>query len=136
MPEAGYDCLMSFSMDPETAADTILIEGLELPVQIGVPDEERAGWQTLRADLELELQGRVESFGDEIGATVDYDAVAREVRQLAAEHPRKLIETLAGEIARALLRNAQIRTVRVTLRKRVLPGVDYVAVRIVRGQLG
>jgi dihydroneopterin aldolase len=113
-------------------ADAILIQGLELPVQIGVPDEERAGWQTLRADLELQLRGRVEEFGDEIDATVDYDAVARQVRALAAERPRRLIETLAGEIVAALLARWNLAAVTVTLRKRILPGVDHVAVRITR----
>jgi len=113
-------------------ADAILIQGLELPVQIGVPDEERAGWQTLRADLELQLRGRVEDFADEIEATVDYDAVARQVRAMAAERPRKLIETLAGEIAAALLERHELASVTVTLRKRILPGVDHVGVRISR----
>jgi 7,8-dihydroneopterin aldolase/epimerase/oxygenase len=113
-------------------ADAILIQGLELPVQIGVPDEERAGWQTLRADLELQLRGRVEEFGDEIEATVDYDAVARQVRALAAERPRRLIETLAGEIVAALLARWNLTAVTLTLRKRILPGVDHVAVRITR----
>lgn len=114
------------------AADVILIEGLELPVRIGVPDEERAGWQTLRADLELRLRGRVEEFCDEIDATVNYDAVARQVRALAAERPRKLIETLAGEIVAALLERPALAGVTLTLRKRILPGVDHVAVRISR----
>lgn len=123
---------MSSFTGAETAADRILINGLELPVQIGVPDEERAGWQTLRADLELELVGRVEDFGDELSATVDYDAVAREVRLLAAERPRRLIESLAGEIAQAVLARPLVCGVLVTIRKRVLPGVDDVAVRIHR----
>jgi dihydroneopterin aldolase len=123
---------MSSFTGAETAADRILINGLELPVQIGVPDEERAGWQTLRADLELELVGRVEDFGDDLSATVDYDAVAREIRQLAAERPRRLIESLAGEIAQAVLMRPLVCGVTVTIRKRILPGVDDVAVRIHR----
>lgn len=123
---------MSSFTGAETAADRILINGLELPVQIGVPDEERAGWQTLRADLELELVGRVEDFGDDLSATVDYDAVAREVRLLAAERPRRLIESLAVEIAQAVLERSLVCGVLVTIRKRILPGVDDVAVRIYR----
>ncbi len=123
---------MSSFTGAETAADRILIHGLELPVQIGVPDEERAGWQTLRADLELELVGRVEDFGDDLSETVDYDAVAREVRLLAAERPRRLIESLAGEIAQAVLVRPLVCGVLVTIRKRILPGVDDVAVRIYR----
>ncbi|MDH4477332.1 MAG: dihydroneopterin aldolase [Verrucomicrobiaceae bacterium] len=125
---------MSSFKGAETVADRILINGLELPVQIGVPDEERAGWQTLRADLELELVGRVEDFGDDLSATVDYDAVAREIRQLAAERPRRLIESLAGEIAQAVLMRPLVCGVTVTIRKRILPGVDDVAVRIHRAK--
>jgi dihydroneopterin aldolase len=125
---------MSSFKGVETVPDRILINGLELPVQIGVPDEERAGWQTLRADLELELVGRVEDFGDDLSATVDYDAVAREIRQLAAERPRRLIESLAGEIAQAVLVRPLVCGVLVTIRKRILPGVDDVAVRIHRAK--
>lgn len=125
---------MSSIIGAETVADRILINGLELPVQIGVPDEERESWQTLRADIELELKGRVEAFRDEISATVDYDAVAKEVRHLAAERPRNLIETLAGEIAQHLLGKIQVGSVVITIRKRILPGVDDVAVRIVRAK--
>ncbi len=119
-------------MSAEPPPDSILINGLELPVRIGVPDEERAGWQTLRVDLELRLRTRVESMNDELSATVDYDAVARQVRALAAGQPRCLIETLAGEIAALLLQNGCLAGVSVTLRKRILPGVDDVAVRVVR----
>jgi 7,8-dihydroneopterin aldolase/epimerase/oxygenase len=123
---------MSSFKGVETVPDRILINGLELPVRIGVPDEERAGWQTVRADLELELVGRVEDFGDDLSATVDYDAVAREIRQLAAERPRRLIEGLAGEIAKVVLVRPLVCGVLVTIRKRILPGVDDVAVRIYR----
>ena len=130
MPAAGYAEAMNTTVPP----DCILISGLELPVRIGVPEEERAGWQTLRADLELRLRGRVEAMGDDLSATVDYDAAARQVRALAADKPRCLIETLAGEIAELLLRQTALSGVTVTLRKRILPGVDDVAVRVVREQ--
>ena len=115
-----------------SSADAILIRGLELPVKIGVPAEEREGWQTLRADLELELRAAVETMGDRIDETVDYDRVARRMRTLAAEKPRQLIETLAGEMAAVLLAEFRVRRVTVTLRKRILPGVDDVGVRITR----
>lgn len=119
-------------MSAEPSPDCILINGLELPVRIGVPEEERAGWQTVRVDLELRLRTRVEAMHDEITATVDYDAVARQVRTLAAERQRCLIETLAGDIAALLLQNDRLAGATVTLRKRILPGVDDVAVRVVR----
>jgi dihydroneopterin aldolase len=134
MPKTRYDLRMTTSEPTTLPTDTIIIQGLELPVQIGVPDEERAGWQTLRADLELGLMGRVEAFGDDLSQTVDYDSVAKQVRALASERPRRLIETLAGEIAGALLITREISSVKVTLKKRILPGVDYVAVTISRAK--
>ena len=134
MPKTRYGLRMTTSEPTTLPTDTIIIQGLELPVQIGVPDEERAGWQTLRTDLELGLMGRVEAFGDDLSQTVDYDTVAKQVRALATERPRRLIETLAGEIATALLETRAISSVKVTLKKRILPGVDYVGVTINRAK--
>jgi dihydroneopterin aldolase len=118
--------------EPSHPPDEILIHGLELPTRIGVPDEERAAWQTLRADVVMRLGARMEELGDEIGNTVDYDEAARSLRALAAERPRRLIETLAAEMAGLLLEKPAVQSVTLTLRKRVLPGVDDVAVRVTR----
>lgn len=134
MPQTRYGLRMTTPEPKTSPTDTIIIQGLELPVQIGVPDEERAGWQTLRADLELGLMGQVEAFGDDLSQTVDYDSVAKQVRVLASERPRRLIETLAGEIAATLLKTRAISSIKVTLKKRILPGVDYVGVTISRGK--
>ncbi len=116
------------------AGDAIVIHGLDLPVRIGVPDEERAGLQTLQADVTLVLQKPFDAMRDELAETVDYEAVANRVKSLAAERPRKLVETLAAEIVRDLLANEAIAAVEVELRKRILPGVDHVAVRMRRAR--
>jgi dihydroneopterin aldolase len=115
-----------------TSDDLILIEGLELAVHIGVPDEERAAAQVLRADIEMRPGMRFEEMGDEIAKTIDYDAAARRMRALAAERPRRLIETLAAEMVGELIAGFGAVWVRVTLRKRILPGTDAVAVRLER----
>jgi 7,8-dihydroneopterin aldolase/epimerase/oxygenase len=112
--------------------DAIIIRGLELPVRIGVPEAERAGWQVVGADVELELRPRFDELNDELAGTLDYQAVAEEIRVLAAARPRKLLETLAAEIVGALLRHPMVATVAVELRKRILPGVDHVSVRMKR----
>ncbi|MCB1225463.1 MAG: dihydroneopterin aldolase [Verrucomicrobiales bacterium] len=112
--------------------DQILIEGLEAAARVGVPDEERAGWQTLRWDLSLELETRFEDMADDLEKTVDYQAVAEGLRRLVAERPRRLIETLAEEAASWLLREFPLGRVTLTVRKRVLPGVDATAVRLTR----
>jgi 7,8-dihydroneopterin aldolase/epimerase/oxygenase len=112
--------------------DCIHIRGIELPVRIGVPDEERAAWQTLQADVRVGLVTGFDSMPDELTATVDYDALTRGIKALAAERPRLLLETLAAEILTLVFRDPKIQSVCVELRKRILPGVDHVAVSMER----
>ncbi len=112
--------------------DTIIIRGLELPTRIGVPDSERADWQLVTADVTLTLRRGFDTMGDDLLETVDYEAVAKQVKALAAESPRKLLETLAAEITRVLLQIEIVGSVEVELRKRILPGVDHVAVKMRR----
>ena len=114
--------------------DAIIIRGLELPVRIGVSEAERAGWQTVGADVELEMEPRFDALHDEVTETLDYEVVANEVKVLAAARPRRLLETLAAEVIAALLRHPMVASAAVELRKRVLPGVDHVAVRMQRGR--
>lgn len=110
----------------------IIIEGLELATHIGVPDAERTLAQVLRADIVMRPKLAFADMQDEIAQTIDYEAVANHVRALAAARPRRLIETLANEIADAVIHNFGASSVIVTLRKRILPGTDAVAVRMER----
>jgi len=97
--------------------DRILIADLPVQCRIGVPDAERAGAQELRIDLELELDVRRASETDDFEKTVDYARVSDLVRRTAAARPRKLIETLAEDIARVSLESFLIEAVRVRVRK-------------------
>ncbi len=117
-------------------ADEIHILGLKLPTRIGVPDEERAGWQTLSADLVLTLDRGFDTMGDEISDTLNYADAAGEAAALAAARPRKLLETLAAELVAHFLADARVRAVEVMLRKRILPDTDAVAVRMRRERSG
>ena len=120
------------AMNSPAPSDQIHLRGLDLPVQIGVPEEERAAWQTLQADVTLGLTTRFEDMGDDLSLTVDYAAVATRLRALAAERPRRLIETLAAEMAQCLRTEFAAHTATITLRKRILPGCDHVAVCLTR----
>ncbi|MDB6138018.1 MAG: Haloacid dehalogenase domain protein hydrolase [Verrucomicrobiaceae bacterium] len=113
-------------------SNEILINGLDLPVLIGVPDDERSRWQVLNADMVICPRLVFEKMADQISSTVDYQAVAHAVAALAAARPRHLIETLAAEIAALVLAEFAVHSVSVTLRKRILAGTDNVAVKIVR----
>lgn len=113
-------------------SDTIQISQLELSAVIGVPDEERAVAQRLTVSLVLEPRGGFEGLGDEIEKTVDYFSVSKAVQALARSRPRRLIETLATEIAALLLAEFPLRSVEVELRKYILPDTEFVAVRLRR----
>ena len=112
--------------------DEIRIIGLDFSTFIGVPDEERSTPQTLQADVILRLPMRCEDLADDLAGTIDYDAVARRLRRLALERPRKLIETLASEFADCALKEFGATKVWVEIRKRILPGVKHVAVVLER----
>ena len=116
--------------------DTVHIQQLELSAFIGVPPEERAQPQRLTVNLTLEPVTAFRDTADELSRAVDYFAVCKAIQALARERPRKLIETLASEIADALLAQFAIASVEVELRKYILPDTEFVAVRLRREQSG
>lgn len=112
--------------------DTIEIRRLRVQTHIGVPDEERAAAQTLQVTVRMVPGQGFSGLNDEISRTVDYHAVALEIQALAAARPRRLIETLAVEIADHLLASHPLSSVAVTLEKHILPDTECVAVHIER----
>jgi dihydroneopterin aldolase len=115
-------------------ADQILVENLELSSVIGVPEEERARAQRLTVSLTLEPMRDFRRLGDSLENAVDYAAVTEFVKALSAARPRRLIETLADEIAVALLSRFPLRAVNVELRKFILSDAAFVAARVRRAK--
>jgi 7,8-dihydroneopterin aldolase/epimerase/oxygenase len=113
--------------------DVIEIRRLRVQAHIGVPDEERATPQALLVTVRMTPGQGFDGLGDEISRTVDYHAVALEIEALAAAKPRRLIETLAVEIAGHLLKEHPLRHVAVTIEKHILPRTECVAVHLERG---
>ena len=110
------------------AADTIRINGLELPCHIGWPDDERASLQTLKADVVMHAPVPFAETAEDLSNTIDYDAVAHRLVALAAEEPVKLVETLAHKLATACVQEFGAPSATVTLYKFILPNTDSVAV--------
>jgi 7,8-dihydroneopterin aldolase/epimerase/oxygenase len=117
---------------PMEHTDTIEIRRLQLLTHIGVPDEERAALQTLLLTVRMTPSQGFHGLADDIAHTIDYHAVALALQQLAAAKPRKLIETLALEIADWLLTHHPLRRAEITLEKHILPDTECVAVHLVR----
>ena len=112
--------------------DTILVKGLELQVHIGVPDEERAQPQILKLHLELVPENGFSGLNDDIEKTVNYYEVSLRVKELAAERPRKLIETLADEISEMILREFPVLELVIEIEKFILPDTDFVGLKMRR----
>ena len=110
--------------------DSITLSGLKIASCIGVPDEERAHPQSLEVSLSLIPQHGLHGLGDHIENTVDYATVARQIQELALARPRRLIESLAEEIADLLLSTHPLQAVTVEVRKFILPHCGHVAVRL------
>jgi len=64
-----------------------------------------------------------------VSRSADYAAVAVLASTIAARRPRRLVETLAADIARAVIDVFPLRGVEVTIRKFILPQTEYIAVR-------
>ena len=110
----------------------IVIQGLEVLARVGVPEEERESPQRLLIDLRFAALAQPESLHDDITRTVDYHALSLRVAEISVARPRKLIETLADELAESLLSEFSLRWVEVTIRKFILPNTEWVSVTIRR----
>ncbi len=112
--------------------DAIHISKLKLRCHIGVPEEERAEAQVLLVSFTLFPFRDFRDLGDDLANTIDYAAVCGFVQVIAASHPRKLVETLAEDIAQGLLGEYPIAATELELRKFILPETEYVAIRLRR----
>lgn len=100
----------------------------------GVFDEEERLGQRFQVDAELHVDALAALDADEIGETVDYGLVFKEIERILSGSRRFLIEVLALDVARALYdRFAQVVHARIIIRKPNAPvrGVlDHVEVEV------
>lgn len=110
----------------------IEIRRLKVSCHIGVPEEERALPQQLRVSVKLSLSTAFHAMADEISRTLDYAALAGAIQDLASERPRRLIETLAADVASLVMRSPVVTAVEVSVEKFILPDTECVAVHLRR----
>ncbi|MEK7951910.1 dihydroneopterin aldolase [Luteolibacter soli] len=110
----------------------IEIRRLKVTCHIGVPEEERALPQQLRVTVKLSVGTPFHTMGDEISRTLDYAALAAAIQDLSAARPRRLIETLAADVANLTLEFPVVSAVEVTVEKHILPDTECVAVHLRR----
>ena len=115
--------------------DLIFIHELRLETTIGVHAHERQARQALILDLELGADIRPAAATDRLNDTLDYQAVAQRMAELAAASEFQLVETLAERLAELLLWEFAAPWLRLTLRKPgALPEAREAGVCIERGR--
>lgn len=81
----------------------ISIPRIPLRARVGVTEEERATAQDLFVDVSLRLDLDVAGRTDDLGDTVDYDAVCGAVEEVVHARAFHLIEALAQAVADTVL---------------------------------
>ena len=113
----------------------IFLRDLCLSCTIGVNDWEREVKQTVRVDVDLELDLAEAGKKDDLRLTVDYKLVRDRIEAVVTESRFFLVEALAERIAEACLAEPGVQRVRVSLEKPgALRGTRTVGVEISRGQ--
>jgi dihydroneopterin aldolase len=114
--------------------DLVFIDNLRLDALIGVHAHERGSRQPLRVDLQMACDTRVAAASDRLADTLDYEAVARRLRALAAASDTQLVEVLAERMAECVQREFGVRWLRLKLGKpQALAEAEAVGVQIERG---
>lgn len=96
----------------------ILIEGMELFAHHGNTDAERKQGVHLTVDVDITVDLRPAALSDDLADTVDYEACVNRVREVVDSARHHLLETVAHDIAVAMLKSRLARAVTVTVSKR------------------
>ncbi len=105
--------------------DWLRLWGIEAYGHLGVTQKEREMGQRLEADIEIAYTREPSRRPDSIDAYVDYEELSRLVRGQIAMARCRLLETLAEEVALALLAEFDPPRVKVRLRKLHVPVADF-----------
>ena len=109
---------------------TLSLVDLKLSCHLGVPEAERRKAQTVlcTAVFPVPSLSRAAS-GDDLRKTVDYHVLSNLLRGEARRIPRKLLERLATDLARAAVRRFRLPWIEIELKKFILPETRHVSLR-------
>lgn len=114
-------------------SDHISLRGLAVDAVVGCRPDERLAPRPVTIDLDIFADLRVPGATDDIVDTVDYDALARRIREVVVSKERALIEAIAEDVAQCCLATTNVRTVTVTVHKPgAVAGCSDIAVTISR----
>jgi dihydroneopterin aldolase len=97
--------------------DKISLHGIDVYAHHGVHPAERELGQRFVIDIDLWSDCTAAALSDDLATALDYTAAHRIVRETTAGTSFHLLETLAGELCRALLNGLAVQKVAVRVHK-------------------
>ena len=104
--------------------DRIEVRGLRVFGAHGVAESELDSPQPFEIDLDILLDTEKAAHSDDLADTVDYASACALAAAVIAGPPHRLMESLAGRIAAAILGDPRVLSVTVGLRK-LKPPLSY-----------
>jgi dihydroneopterin aldolase len=101
--------------------EKITLSGVRVYGYHGVHEAERRDGQEFVVDVVVWAELSTAAQSDDVADTLDYGELAEVVTRVVAGPPRNLIETVAAEIAEALLAELRLGEVEVTVHKPAAP---------------
>ncbi|CRK50204.1 putative dihydroneopterin aldolase [Rhodococcus sp. RD6.2] len=102
-------------------SDCIELRGLRVRGHHGVFEHEKRDGQDFLIDVTVWMDLAGAAASDDLADTLDYGALAQTAADIVAGPPRDLIETVAAEIADAVLTDGRVAAVEVTVHKPSAP---------------
>ena len=116
--------------------DKVFIEDLEVETIIGIFGWEREVKQIVRISLEMSFDTSKAGKSDKIDDALDYKKIGKSIVTLVENSSFFLVEKMAEEIALLVLKNKQIKDIKLRVEKPgALRGSKSVGVEILRSRL-
>tara|TARA_X000000368_G_scaffold359147_1_gene302334 strand:- start:104 stop:451 length:348 start_codon:yes stop_codon:yes gene_type:complete len=113
--------------------DKVFIRGLEVEGIIGIFQWEREVRQIISVDIEMDFDNKNAAKSDSIEDALNYKLVGKRITSFIKNSKFQLVETLAENISKIILKEFPVTTVKVTLSKPgALRGSDSVGISITR----
>ncbi|MGB9604010.1 MAG: dihydroneopterin aldolase [Verrucomicrobiia bacterium] len=121
------------SFQNQIQSDSITIKDLEVFYCVGVPDEERSKPQRLLITIQIYYPFNKAIANDSISEAVDYQKIVDRLKTFGAGRSWKLIETLAADIARFILKEFNlVSKVEVEVKKFIIPQTKHISAKLTR----
>lgn len=113
--------------------DKVFIKGLEVEGIIGIFQWEREVKQVISVDIEMEFDNKKAAKSDDIKDALDYKKVGKRITAFVEKSKYKLVERLAEQIAKLVLKEFPVSSVIISVMKPgAMRGSESVGIRITR----